>query len=65
VIGAGQRPLRPGGQALAHPERLRIVAVAEPDTARRAAMAQGALGADRQFGIGASCSRSRGSPTSR
>ena len=47
VIGAGQRGrFTYGGQALAHPERLRIVAVAEPDAARRDAMA-------REHGLGA------------
>jgi predicted dehydrogenase len=41
VIGAGHRGrFAYGGQALAHPERLRIVAVAEPDAARRDAMAR-------------------------
>jgi predicted dehydrogenase len=47
VIGAGLRGrFIYGGQALAHPERLRIVAVAEPDAARRDAMA-------REHGLGA------------
>jgi predicted dehydrogenase len=41
VIGAGHRGrFAYGGQALAHPERLRIVAIAEPDAARRDAMAR-------------------------
>jgi predicted dehydrogenase len=41
VIGAGQRGrFTYGAQALAFPERLRIVAVAEPDAARRGAFAQ-------------------------
>jgi predicted dehydrogenase len=41
VIGAGLRGRSTyGAQALAHPERLRIVGVAEPDAGRRAAMAQ-------------------------
>ena len=41
VIGAGHRGrFAYGGQALAHPERLRIAAVAEPDAARREAMAR-------------------------
>jgi predicted dehydrogenase len=51
VIGAGQRGrFAYGGQALAFPERLRIVAVAEPDAGRRAAMArEHGLPADRCF----------------
>ena len=41
VIGAGLRGrFTYGGQALAHPDQLRIVAVAEPDAARRDAMAR-------------------------
>jgi len=52
VIGAGHRGrFAYGGQALAHPERLRIVAVAEPDAARRDAMArEHRLGAGALFG---------------
>ena len=52
VIGAGHRGrFAYGGQALAHPERLRIVAVAEPDAARRDAMArEHGLGAGALFG---------------
>jgi predicted dehydrogenase len=41
VIGAGQRGrFTYGAQALAFPERLRVVAVAEPDAARRDALAK-------------------------
>ena len=52
LIGAGHRGrFAYGGQALAHPERLRIVAVAEPDAARRDAMAsEHGLGAGALFG---------------
>lgn len=52
LIGAGHRGrFAYGGQALLHPERLRIVAVAEPDAARRDAMArEHALGAVALFG---------------
>jgi predicted dehydrogenase len=40
VIGAGIRGRHTyGAQALAHPERLRVVGIAEPDPLRRAAMA--------------------------
>ena len=51
VIGAGHRGrFVYGGQALFHPERLRVVAVAEPDAARREAMArEHALGAAALF----------------
>ncbi|NNL66099.1 MAG: gfo/Idh/MocA family oxidoreductase, partial [Myxococcales bacterium] len=41
VIGAGMRGSAVyGGWALRHPEQLRIVAVAEPDEGRRAALAR-------------------------
>jgi len=52
VIGAGQRGrFAYGGQALVHPERLRVVAVADPDAARREAMArEHGLGAGALFG---------------
>jgi predicted dehydrogenase len=51
LIGAGHRGrFAYGGQALAHPERLRILAVAEPDAARRTAIArEHGLGADALF----------------
>ena len=40
VIGAGLRGRQTyGAQALAYPDRLRVVGVAEPDPLRRAAMA--------------------------
>jgi predicted dehydrogenase len=52
VIGAGHRGrFAYGGHALLHPERLRIVAVAEPDAARRDAMArEHRLGSQSLFG---------------
>ena len=52
VIGAGHRGrFVYGGQALAHPERLRILAVAEPDPERRDAMArEHGLGSGALFG---------------
>ena len=67
VIGAGHRGrFAYGGQALAHPERLRIVAVAEPDAARRDAMArEHGLGAGGSSATGASCWQGRSSPTPR
>lgn len=41
LIGAGQRGMDAyGAYALQHPEKMRVVAVAEPDPARRAAMAE-------------------------
>jgi predicted dehydrogenase len=51
VIGAGHRGrFAYGGQALAYPERLRVVAVAEPDPGRREAIARDhALGAGALF----------------
>jgi predicted dehydrogenase len=51
VIGAGIRGRHTyGAQALAHPERLRVVGVAEPDPLRRAAMAdEHGLAADACF----------------
>ena len=51
VIGAGPRGrFAYGGQALAYPERMRVVGVAEPDAARREAMARAhGLGAGALF----------------
>jgi predicted dehydrogenase len=39
VVGAGNRGMGHGGWALAHPERARVVAVAEPGAARRERLA--------------------------
>ncbi len=51
MVGAGQRGYQAyGPYALAHPDRLRFVAVAEPDDQRRARFAQAhAIPAHRQF----------------
>ena len=40
IIGAGHRSLIYADYALTHPERLKIVGVAEPDEQRRNAVAQ-------------------------